>query len=104
MRVLPLLACALFAAAEAGAQEQKTPTAPPAPAAQEPGATGPAPRLKLRLDNPGRYAREVPSEERKPSGTLPGLGGGSTSFGSGSSGSGSSPYPKDTDGTGSPVR
>jgi len=97
VRALPVAAWALLAAGVAAAQAQNAPAPQQTPAAQDPPAA-PAPRLKLRLQDPARYAREVPSEERKSTAPLPALGGGPTTFSGGPPGSGGpSPYPQNTD-------
>jgi hypothetical protein len=70
MRKAPAwVAIALLGAAGPAAAQAPKPDA----AAERPAAPAPAPRLNLKLDNPGRYAQESPGEGG--AAALPALGG-----------------------------
>ena len=97
MRKAPVFV-ALSLLAAAGPAAAQAPQAPkPAPAEERP-------RLNLKLDNPGQYARETPREaaggNKDAKDNLPSLGGNAVSFEpspASRSRTPTSPYPKDTE-------
>ena len=84
--VFPLLAAA----------DPAAPQAPkPAPPEERPAA--PAPQLNLRLDEPGRFARETPREDSGSARALPSLGDNARPLPARSIPTTTQPFPKDAE-------
>ena len=82
----------LAAAGAAAAQETKKEPPPETKTEQE----RPAPRLNLKLENPGQYARETPPETGKAD-PLPSLGGDARVVTPVPTAPSTRPFPKDTE-------